>query len=156
MVGDGYIVAAGHEDKSHNHSLRMLAFARAMLQAAVAVGARHGLEVQIAIGIHKGEVYGGVVGIRCPRYHFFGPTLSVSNAIERACKPGKILLSAPALAAIPTEKLEAAGLTFERNSDNPVVDCPGDTYVVCLTGQIHDVRAASGARGNDGGVMHVF
>lgn len=81
------MVAAGHEESSkQDHHRRVFAMAQDMLRAVSNVSLPNGCNnLRIRIGIHTGPAYAGVVGVKCPRYCFFGDTVrSHSHAFARA------------------------------------------------------------------------
>ena len=49
--------------------------------------------VQIRVGIHSGDCVAGVVGVKDPRYHLFGPNVSKAMQMESHGIPGKIHIS---------------------------------------------------------------
>ena len=49
--------------------------------------------MNIRIGIHTGDVIGGVVGTSIVRYDIYGPDVLIANKMESAGEPGKINVS---------------------------------------------------------------
>jgi hypothetical protein len=61
----------------------MLDLARAMLAAVDGLPYPDTLgKMQIRIGLHVGSVYGGVIGVKYPRYSLFGGTLRLAQGLQ--------------------------------------------------------------------------
>merc|ERR1712130_10402 len=50
-------------------------------------------KIRFRVGIHTGDVIAGVVGDKMPRYHLFGETVIIAEAIERFSQHGTVVIS---------------------------------------------------------------
>ena len=110
-IGDAYMAVASSPSLSEsNHALRMLAFARTLLQAAMEVSAELGRPLQLRIGIHTGSAFGGVVGSRSPHYCFYGDTTNVASRMESSGVAMRIQVSPSTYELVK----DVPGLRFEQ------------------------------------------
>jgi len=70
------------------------------------------------IGIHTGEVYGGVMGTDLVRFDLYGEDVVIANKMESGGKPGKIAVSEVTKNLL--EDIETANYTFTENEEGCV------------------------------------
>ena len=93
VIGDAYFVTGGcpvQNDGVENAARCVetaLAFLRILPQVTQGV---KGDLIQIRIGMHSGPVVAGVVGVKDPRYHVFGETVSYAEKMESHGIPGLV------------------------------------------------------------------
>ncbi|OQR83780.1 hypothetical protein ACHHYP_14271 [Achlya hypogyna] len=95
-VGDAFIVIGGlpNYKSEKTHAVAITAFAIEMLREMDDFRKSENVDLQMRIGIHSGNVVGGVVGIKKPRYLIWGSQTVVANAMESKSLPGHIQISA--------------------------------------------------------------
>ena len=93
VIGDAYYVVSGcPKPRTPEKSvINCIEAALAMLRTLPRVCADP--TVQIRVGIHSGDVVAGVVGVKDPRYHLFGPNVTKAMQMESHGIPGKVHIS---------------------------------------------------------------
>lgn len=107
---DGYRTVLGGDEVDPLHAVRVMEFAKAMIEAAAEVRLpTTGEPVQLRIGIHSGSAMSGIVGSRMPRFCLFGDTVNTASRMESTCLPGRINVSEEAWKLLPNERWERMG-----------------------------------------------
>jgi hypothetical protein len=81
-IGDAYMAASGHDGRD-DHAMALMQMAIGMLEEVRTIkyndeeaDVMKSSHLRIRVGLHTGPTYAGVVGTKCPRYCFFGDTVS--------------------------------------------------------------------------------
>lgn len=93
-IGDAYMVAGGlfpNEDK--NHVQRTARMALDMLAIAADRKTPDGEPMQLRIGMHRGSVVAGVIGLHKFSYDLWGDTVNTASRMESTGAVGKIQIS---------------------------------------------------------------
>lgn len=108
-IGDAYMVGGGLDDRGTGaEAMAELAFD--MLALAAKIRAEMQLGLELRIGIHTGPLVAGVIGKRKFSYDVWGDTVNTAARLADASKPGRILISAAATAALgPGWRVEQCG-----------------------------------------------
>lgn len=95
-IGDCY-VAMGYTDKKNRNpakeAVNVLNFARSLISVIEETNEKCGCKLGMRIGIHTGEVIGGITGTKIVRYDIYGPDALIANKMESNGEEGKITLS---------------------------------------------------------------
>jgi class 3 adenylate cyclase len=101
---------------------------------------RTGGPVFTRIGLHTGDVIGGVIGTRSFRYDVWGGDVLAANAMESAGVPGGILVSETTRAALMVMQSSAFAVPGLRLVPAGVVAAKGrgdlNTYFVHIEGMM--------------------
>jgi class 3 adenylate cyclase len=121
-IGDCYVVM-GFVDSNNRRSPREEAHAVAqlaisMINIIINVRKKIKFELNMRIGIHTGEVYGGVMGTDLVRFDLYGEDVVIANKMESGGKPGKIAVSEVTKNLL--EDIETANYTFTENEEGCV------------------------------------
>jgi len=97
-VGDAYLCAAGlsrEEGATYEDAYNLLQMALA-IQRKLRVSGLEALgtsEVRMRVALHCGHAVAGIVGVKTPRYHLFGPHVDAVMALEAAGDASGVVVS---------------------------------------------------------------
>jgi len=86
-IGDAYSIIGGAFSSKKNQYARIGLLALDLLRILQDYRAPNGKIMQMRLGIDVGSVYGGVIGLKMPRYCFFGRTASLALKMENTSRP---------------------------------------------------------------------
>ncbi|KAF5299447.1 hypothetical protein FQR65_LT01027 [Abscondita terminalis] len=111
-VGCIYMVAGGAPERTDSHAQRVADLALSMIEEVAKLKFTDRKTVEIKIGIHSGSAVAGVVGIKVPRYCFFGDTINTASRMQSTSKPGNINISNYTKKLLPNDQynFESRGL----------------------------------------------
>lgn len=92
-IGDAYMAVCGLPVPVEDHALRMVKAARDILSALEMRNAQSEVQWRIRIGIHTGQIVGGVVGVKKYIYDVFGDTINTASRMESNSEPMRINIS---------------------------------------------------------------
>ncbi|KAJ8682238.1 hypothetical protein QAD02_018030 [Eretmocerus hayati] len=103
-VGRVYMAASGAPDRTEDHAVNVADVSLQLLTQVRSLILPSGLNIQVRIGIHSGPAVAGIVGIKVPRYCFFGDTVNTASRMQTTSLPGKIHISPDTKALLPEDR----------------------------------------------------
>jgi hypothetical protein len=100
-IGDAYMAVAGLPAPMPDHAAAAVELACEMVAVARAVGARHGLSLELRVGIASGPVMAGVIGRTKFSYDAWGETVNLAARLQTTGHPGRVHISAATRQAAP-------------------------------------------------------
>jgi adenylate cyclase len=93
-MGDSYMAVGGIAEPDRDSSADAVAeFALDMMEEVSTYGRRRSYPLTLRVGIHTGEVIGGVIGFKKFSYDLWGETVNLASRLEAQSEPGYIQVS---------------------------------------------------------------
>ena len=92
-IGDAYLAVAGGNSSGDRGAVEAIAFGKRMIEEVRGFSERSGIDVAIRVGIHTGNVVGGVVGAQRLAYDYWGDTMNIASRIEGVAESNGIAVS---------------------------------------------------------------
>ena len=92
-IGDAYLAVGGMNKKNPQPAINIVRVALAHIEYIKKRNKTSPIKWQIRVGIHTGDVIGGVVGIKKYIYDVFGDTINLAARMEQYSAPLKINIS---------------------------------------------------------------
>jgi len=115
-VGDAYLAVCGMPEENPEHVIHMLSGALEIKRWLNNYNRSSDIKWQIRIGIHSGNLIGGIVGTKKYIYDIFGDTINTASRMENHSDVGKINVSQV------TFELSKHAFKF---TERPVIDVKG-------------------------------
>ncbi|MCG8306721.1 MAG: hypothetical protein MI975_04960 [Cytophagales bacterium] len=92
-IGDAYLAVCGMPQKNDRHAEMMLRASLEIIEYIKERNIRSQLKWQMRIGIHSGNVVGGIVGVKKYIYDVFGDTINTASRMESNSEPMRVNIS---------------------------------------------------------------
>jgi guanylate cyclase len=130
-IGDAYMAVAGVPSAHYQPEHAMVRLARDLYAHALEVGERHGVELEMRIGMASGPIMAGVVGKSKYSYDVWGAAVNLASRLEHVGTPGCVVVTGDIKVVLQADhEFERAG-TVELKGFGKVpvwrMDCAGQT-----------------------------
>jgi class 3 adenylate cyclase len=129
-IGDCY-VAMGYHGAANRNPVKecenLVNFAYSLLSIIKEVSKEH-KELNMRIGVHTGDVIGGVMGTSIVRYDIYGTDVLIANQMESSGIPGRIVISETTKQFL--EQAQPRGYTYELHTEVNALDRKCKAYTL--------------------------
>lgn len=116
-IGDAYLCVCGMPEKKSNHAESMILASAEMISFLERRNQDNEMIWQIRVGVHSGEVVGGIVGVKKYIYDIFGDTINTASRLESLSVPMRINISESTYKlAKNSDRLRKFNIVFEKRT----------------------------------------
>ncbi len=127
-IGDAYMAVAGVPSPVYQPEDAMARFAKMMLHVVSDVGNRHGVDLEMRIGMASGPIMAGVVGKSKYSYDVWGAAVNLAARLENIGTPGCVVTTGDIKVVLQKDhKFERAGSVELKGFGKVAIwrmDCP--------------------------------
>lgn len=95
-IGDCYVAIGYMEAKERLYAkecYNMAMFSCELIEVIKEVNEKNGIDLSMRIGMHTGDIIGGITGTSIVRYDIYGLDVIIANKLESTGKPGHVKIS---------------------------------------------------------------
>ena len=133
-IGDCYVAMGYHGGFNRNpgqECANMINFAYSMIKIIKKVQKEH-KELNMRIGLHTGDVIGGIMGTSIVRYDIYGTDVLIANQMESNGIPGKIVISETTKSFL--EKAKPKGYIYKFHTEVKTLERTCNAYELIKVG----------------------
>jgi phospholipid-translocating P-type ATPase (flippase) len=130
-IGDCYVVMGTmdvHQRDTCLECLNVINMGLSMIKVIEQVNCTRNSKLNMRIGVHTGEVIGGVIGSNIVRYDIYGPDVLIANKMESGGEPGKINVSEVTKALLEKKFPESFNYTFNKIIESKTINRSFKSY----------------------------
>jgi len=92
-IGDAYLAVCGMHEKNERHADNMVIAALEIIRRLKERNKKNRIQWRIRIGVHSGDIAGGIVGTDKYIYDVFGDAINTASRMEQNSEPMKVNIS---------------------------------------------------------------
>ncbi len=116
-MGDAYLAVCGMPQKNEKHAEMMLRASVEILEHIKKRNENSKIEWKLRLGMHSGQVVGGIVGVKKYIYDVFGDTINTASRMESYSEPMHVNLSEQTYLIVKDSVfVNEKNITFEKRS----------------------------------------
>ena len=116
-IGDAYLAVCGLPQKNDRHAEMMLRASLDVMQFITKRNITSQLDWKMRIGMHSGNVVGGIVGVKKYLYDVFGDTINTASRMESNSAPMRVNISEETYQLVKnTDFIKSNHISFEERS----------------------------------------
>lgn len=116
-IGDCYVVMGVMDVKKRDpgqECLNVINMGLSMIKIIQEINSKKFSQLNMRIGIHTGDVIGGVIGSNIVRYDIYGPDVAIANKMESGGEAGKINVSETTKSILEQRFSDCFNFTFNK------------------------------------------
>ncbi|HBS88605.1 MAG: hypothetical protein A2W91_18365 [Bacteroidetes bacterium GWF2_38_335] len=117
-VGDAYFAVSGMQYKNGNHVENMVNAANEILDYLNERNRSRKIKWEIRVGIHLGDIVGGIIGADKFLFDIFGETVNITSRLEKKAKPMDIHISEKAFSTLNQYSYNSMNRIFLKGIGN--------------------------------------